>query len=374
MIILLGPVHPFRGGGITSFNERLMRELQTEGQEVEVYNFTLLYPGFLFPGKSQFSDQPVSLPFPAPRLINSCNPFNWIRVGLRLKRASPDIILVRYWLPFLGPCLGTILRIARLNRRIKVICIADNIVPHEKRFGDRLFTRYFVGPIDAFVTMSRKVLDDLHSFSPKKTLLVPHPLYDHFGEKVDKATARHHLGLPASDRIVLFFGFIRKYKGLDLLLEAMRDQAVASAGIRLMIVGEFYDDPADYAEWMESPELAARLILKTDFIPDGDIKYYLGAADFVIQPYRHATQSGVTPLAYFYEKAMLVTNVGGLPDMVPQGRAGVVVAPEPEAIAAGILELYRLGEAHFRPSLLEEKAKYSWKRLAASVLKLAEEV
>jgi glycosyltransferase involved in cell wall biosynthesis len=369
MIILLGPVHPYRGGGITSFNERLMTALQAEGQEVMVYNFKLLYPSFLFPGKSQMADHVVELPFAAPRLIHSCNPLNWIRVGLRLRKAAPDIVLVRYWLPLLGPCLGTILRIAARKRSIRIICIADNVIPHEKRFGDRPFTLYFVGPVERFITMSRQVLEDLRTFTHKPAIQVAHPLYDHFGAKVDKATARGHLGIPAGDRVILFFGFIRKYKGLDLLLEAMGDPRLE--GIRLLIAGEFYDDPDYYTPWLSRPEIASRLILKTGFIPDGDIPYYFGASDFIIQPYRSATQSGVTPLAYFYEKAMLVTRVGGLPDLVPDGKAGVVTEPNPQAIADGILALYGQGEAHFRSGLLEEKDKYSWSRLAKSILELA---
>jgi glycosyltransferase involved in cell wall biosynthesis len=371
MIILLGPVHPYRGGGITSFNERLMKALQAEGQEVAVYNFKLLYPSFLFPGKSQLTDQPVQLPFPAPRLINSCNPLNWIMVGRRLRKASPQIVVVRYWLPFMGPCLGTILRIAARNRQTRIICIADNVVPHEKRPGDRLFTRYFVKPVHAFITMSRKVLEDLHQFTDAPAVLRPHPLYDAFGPAVEKTAARGRLGIPTSDKVILFFGFIRKYKGLDLLLEAMGDPGVQAAGIRLIVAGEFYEDRAHYQALLERPDIASRLILHTEFIPDADIPLYFGAADFVIQPYRSATQSGVTPLAYYYEKPMLVTSVGGLPDLVPEGKAGVVADPAPESIARGILHLYEKGEQNFLPFLREEKKKYSWEQLARTVLELA---
>lgn len=371
MIILLGPVHPYRGGGITSFNERLMRALQEEGQDVRVYNFKLLYPSFLFPGKSQVTDEVVQLPFPAPRLINSCNPLNWLKVGRMLQKASPDIVLVRYWLPFMGPCLGTILRIASRNKRIRIVCIADNIVPHEKRFGDRAFTRYFVKPVHAFITMSAKVLSDLRSFSQSPAVLTPHPLYDAFGPAVDKAQARELLGIPLNQKVILFFGFIRKYKGLDLLLEAMSDPRLIEAGVHLIVAGEFYDDPAVYKLLMARPEVATRLILHTDFIPDAEIPRYFGAADFVVQPYRNATQSGVTPLAYYYEKPMLVTNVGGLPDLVPHGQAGVVVEPSPGAIASGILELFANGPDYYLPFILEEKKKYSWQELARTVLSLA---
>jgi glycosyltransferase involved in cell wall biosynthesis len=369
MIILLGPVHPYRGGGITSFNERLLKELQAEGHEVMAYNFTLLYPDFLFPGKSQMADHAVDLPFPAPRLVNAMNPLNWIKVGRKLRKAKPEIIIVRYWLPLLGPCLGTILRLK--HKDSKVVCIADNVIPHEKRPGDKPFTQYFVKPVSSFITMSKKVLEDLRLFTDKPAVQVPHPLYDQFGPGVAKDIARQKLHISPDEKVILFFGFIRKYKGLDLLLEGMADPRIGESGIKLMIAGEYYDDRAAYSQWLDNPVIASRLIQHTDFIPDQDIPYYFGAADFIIQPYKSATQSGVTPLAYFYEKAMLVTNVGGLPDLVPDKEVGLVVEPEPKAIADGILELYRLGEAHFRDNLLKEKAKYGWAALAQEVLRQA---
>jgi glycosyltransferase involved in cell wall biosynthesis len=315
------------------------------------------------------ADHPVTLPFPAPRLVNSMNPLNWIKVGSMLRKANPDIIVVRYWLPLLGPCLGTILRLR--NKKSKVICIADNVIPHEKRPGDRPFTQYFVKPVDSFITMSKKVKEDLSTFTNSPATLVPHPLYDQFGDKVEKNIARQKLGIAYDEKVILFFGFIRKYKGLDLLLEAMADPRIAAAGIKLMIAGEFYDDKASYAQWLEDPAIASRLILHTGYIPDGDIPYFFSAADFIVQPYRSATQSGVTPLAYFYEKAMLVTNVGGLPDLVPDKEVGIVVSPEPEAIAEGILELYTVGERFFLPNLLREKAKYSWAALARTLVSQA---
>ncbi len=357
MIVLLGPVHPYRGGGIVSFNERLLKALQDEGQEVMVFNFKVLYPKMLFPGKSQITEEPYPLPYESPRIIHSFNPFNWITTGRKLNKISPDIILVRYWLPFLGPCLGAILR--RANKKSRIICIADNIIPHEKRPGDKPFTRYFVKPVDAFITMSEKVQKDLRKFTAKPSKLVPHPLYDAFGPAVGKAEARAHLKLPQNEKIVLFFGFIRKYKGLDLLLTAMQELK----DVHLLIAGEFYDGKEGY-------NLDGQNIIdRTGFIPDKEIPYYFGAADFVIQPYISATQSGVTPLAYFYEKAMLVTNVGGLPDLVRN--SGVVVEPEPKAIAKGIMKLYEKGEAHFQPYLKEEKKKYSWETLAKTILELA---
>jgi glycosyltransferase involved in cell wall biosynthesis len=273
----------------------------------------------------------------------------------------------------MGPALGTILRRVRKNKHTKIVCIADNVIPHEKRFGDKPFTKYFLKSCDAFITMSEKVMSDLRLFEKDKPAQqVQHPLYDNFGAIISKEEARGKLRVGSHELVVLFFGFIRKYKGLDLLLEAMADERIKKAGIKLMVAGEFYEDAKQYGELIDKLSIKDQLILKTDFIPDSEVKYYLCAADAVIQPYRNATQSGVTPLAYHFEKPMVVTNVGGLPSLVPDGKVGVVVEPNPQAIAGGILKFYQLGEDYFIPHLRSEKQKYSWANLVNAVTKLAE--
>lgn len=371
-LIIIGPAWPLRGG-LASFDERLARQFSREGFDTTIYTFSLQYPGFLFPGTTQYSTEPAPADIRIKACINSINPLNWFRVGNELRKLRPDIIVIRYWLPFMGPCLGTILRRVRKNRFSKLICIADNVIPHEHRPGDTPFTRYFVRPVHAFVTMSDKVKKDLASFTDKPVKQVVHPLYDNFGEAMDKREARQRLGLPENGKIILFFGFIRKYKGLDLLLEAMNEPVIRQSGIQLLVAGEFYEDSKEYGELISRLNIAPQLILRTDFIADSEVKYYLSAADFVIQPYRNATQSGVTPLAYHFEKPMLVTNVGGLPDLVPDKKVGIVTAPAPQAIAQGILDLYRLGEEQFLPHLREEKKKYSWARLSETIRQLAGE-
>lgn len=370
-IVIIGPGHPLRGG-LATFNQRLATEFNREGHSCSIYSFSLQYPGFLFPGKTQYSDEPAPADLVIHSAINSINPFNWIKVGNRLRKEKPDIIVVRYWLPFMGPALGTILRRVKKNRHTKIVCIADNIIPHEKRPGDKPFTKYFVKSCDAFITMSEKVMQDLRRFETKKPAIqVSHPLYDNFGAILPKEAARAHLGLPAHQKIVLFFGFIRHYKGLDLLLEAMALLKNKGSDCKLLVAGEFYEDQQPYREQIQKLGLPDQLILRTDFIPDSEVRYYLCAADAVIQPYRNATQSGVTPLAYHFEKPMVVTNVGGLPALVPDGIAGLVVEPEPAAIAAGIERFYQLGEDYFIPHLRNEKLKYSWSSLADTILSLA---
>ncbi len=371
-VVIIGPAYPLRGG-LASFDERLAREFQSQHFDTTIYTFSLQYPSFLFPGSTQYSSEAPPADLNIKVCINSVNPFNWIKVGNELKKLQPDIIVVRYWLPFMGACLGTILRRVKKNHHTKIICIADNVLPHEKRIGDKQFTAYFLKPVDAFVTMSEKVLADLRSFTNKPAQKIVHPLYDNFGEKINKTEARKHLGLNVDDKIILFFGFIRKYKGLDILLEAMNVLKLHSTlNIKLLIAGEFYEDRKLYDDIIKKDQLQSNIILRTNFINDSEVKYYLSSADFVIQPYRNATQSGVTPLAYHFEKPMLVTNVGGLPSLVPDRKAGLVAEPNAESIAQKIVELYTSGEDHFLPYLREEKKKYQWNVLVDAIKQLAQ--
>ncbi|HLO80374.1 MAG TPA: glycosyltransferase [Chitinophagaceae bacterium] len=371
-IVILGSAYPLRGGGLSTFNERLAREFMHEGHKVTIYTFSLQYPSFLFPGKSQYSTEPAPPDLDIKVKVNSVNPLNWLNVGKELNQLKPDLIVVRYWLPFLGPALGTICRQARKNGHTKIICIADNVVPHEKRPGDELFTRYFLKAADGFITMSEKVMKDLASFhTGKPAIMVNHPLYDNFGAPVSKAEARKHLDLPADDKIILFFGFIRQYKGLDMLFEAMDNQEIRKMNIKLLVAGEFYQDSRQYLDQIEKLGIKDSVILHSDFISDPEVKYYCCAADFIIQPYRNATQSGVTPLAYHFEKPMVVTNVGGLPAMVQDGETGLIAEPDPLSIAEHIIEAYQIGEDHFLPHIREAKKKYSWKKLVEAIEGLA---
>ena len=376
-IIIIGPAHPLRGGGITTFNERLAKEFNDNADECSIYSFSLQYPSFLFPGKTQYSNEPAPKDLKIYSVINSVNPLNWIKVGNRVREERPDIVVVRYWLPFMGPALGTILRRVRKNRHTKIVCIADNIVPHEHRLGDKAFTKYFLKNCDAFIVMSEKVMTDLGKFVPHKPAkLVQHPLYDNFGDIVPKHEAREKLKIKNEELIILFFGFIRRYKGLDILLDAMgilkSNPNSKIQNLKLMIAGEFYEDKKTYLGQINRLGLNDAVILRTDFIPDSEVKYYLCAADAVVQPYRNATQSGVTPLAYHFEKPMIVTNVGGLAALVPNEKAGLVSEPNAQSIANAILRFYQLGENYFLPHLRSEKQKYSWSNLVNAIKTISE--
>ncbi len=368
-LVIIGPAWPLRGG-LSAFDEKLATQFTEKGIQTRIDTFSLQYPSFLFPGKSQYTTDPKPINVNIDVCINSINPFNWIKIGLKLYREKPDLIIVRFWIPFLAPCLGTILKIAKKNKHTKVISIIDNMIPHEKRMGDRLLTKYFVKTVDGFIAMSEKVKNDIKTFSHKPVSISPHPIFNHFGDPITKMEARTQLGLPEQDKIILFFGYIRKYKGLDLLIQAMANETIKNLGIQLIIVGEFYEDASTYHDLINALGLQNRISFYSNYIPDVEVKNYVCSADFIIQPYKNATQSGVTPLAYHFEKPMLVTNVGGLADTVPHLKTGIVVAPTAEEIAKGIETLYELGEKHFIPNIIEEKKKYSWSQMTEKFLAL----
>ncbi len=367
-IIIVGTAYPYRGG-LSAFNERLAYEYLQRGDQVEIYTFTLQYPSFLFPGKTQYSDEPAPEGLVIHRRVNSINPFNWLSVGREIAKKRPDLLITKYWLPFMGPCLGTIERRVRHNHHTRIVSILDNIIPHEHRPGDKMFSRYFVKSTDGFVAMSRSVLNDLSIFDKNKPRrFCPHPLYDHYGELISKESARKLLDLDPEGRYVLFFGFIRGYKGLDLLLDAMAKPEIKAAGIKLMVAGEFYGDSKPYLEQIERLGIKDSVLLFTDFIPDSQVNRYFRACDIVAQPYKSATQSGVTQIAFHFEKPMLVTNVGGLAEIVPDGKIGYVVEPDSNQIAQVLSEYYQGShEAAFTEGVKEEKKKYSWQNMTAAI-------
>jgi glycosyltransferase involved in cell wall biosynthesis len=372
-IVIIGPGWPLRGG-LSAFDEQLTRTFCKKGIKAEIETFSLQYPSLLFPGTSQYSTDPAPTDINIHAGINSINPFNWLRVGLRIKKQKPDLIIVRYWIPFLAPCLGTICRIIKSNKHTKVIAIIDNMIPHEKRWGDTILTKYFSKSVDGFLTMSGKVSKDVKTFSHKPTLLSPHPIFTHFGSPINKMEARKLLGINSTDKIILFFGFIRHYKGLDILLKAIASDIIKKEQIKLMIVGEFYEDAQPYYDLIKTLGITDSVILHTQFIPDNEVKKYVCSADFIIQPYRNATQSGVTPLAYHFEIPMLVTNVGALADTVPDGKCGVVVEPNEKDIADGIIKLYQSGKDYYTPFIKEEKKKYSWEQMADNFIILHQQL
>ena len=367
-IIIVGPAYPYRGG-IADFNERLAREFQREGHEVLTYTFTLQYPGFLFPGTTQYSTSPAPTDLNIVRKVNSVNPFNWIKIGREIRRQRPDLVMIRFWLPFLAPCLGTIARIVRRDKHIRVVGLLDNVIPHEHRIGDRMFARYMIKSVGGYVAMSESVLADAKSFDDTKPFaLTPHPLYDNFGDKVSREEAIAHLGLDADTRYVLFFGLIRDYKGLDLLLRAFADERLRGKKTKLIVAGEFYSNAEYYEKLEQELGVAEHIVWYKEFVPADQVRYFFAAADLVAQPYKTATQSGITQIAYHFERPMLVTDVGGLAEIVPHGKVGYVVQPEAGDIADALVDFVdNHSDADFREGILEEKTKYAWSNMTAAL-------
>lgn len=374
-VIIVGPAFPLRGG-IANFNEALCRAMNKAGFDTSIYSFSLQYPGFLFPGKTQYDTGSGPTDIQIHTRINSINPFNWLKVASEIRAEKPDLVIFRYWLPFMGPCLGTIARRVKKRGKTKVIAITDNVIPHEKRPGDSAFTRYFIKQCDGFIAMSRAVLNELSTFTQSdKKVFLPHPIYDIFGEKLAKDKALEHLGLNKNDKHILFFGFIRKYKGLDLLLNAMADERLKAMDVKLIIAGEYYEDSAYYEQIIAEKGLKNNVILRTEYIPSEEVRYYFCAADLVAQPYRTATQSGVTQIAYHFERPMLVTDVGGLAEIVPNNKVGYVTEVDPRSIANAIHDFYSSDkEMAFSTATAEEKKRFQWSSFVKGLMDLAQKL
>ncbi|MBQ1780486.1 MAG: glycosyltransferase [Bacteroidales bacterium] len=361
-IIIFGTAYPYRGG-LAAFNERLATEYQRQGHDVEMYTFTLQYPSFLFPGKTQYSPDPAPENLTIYRKVNSCNPFNWLKVGKEIAKKNADVVIFAYWMSFMAPCMGTIARRIKKNGHTKVIALVHNMIPHEPNILDKFLPPYFVKSMDGFMALSESVVKDIEKFDkrncPKR--FSPHPIYDHYGELLPREKALQLLNLDPQNRYALFFGFIRAYKGLDLLLEAFADERLQQSNVKLLVAGEFYGDPEPYLQKIKELKIEDSVILYNDYIPDTEVNRFFSVADIVAQPYKTATQSGVTQIAFHFEKPMLVTNVGGLPEIVPDGKIGYVVEPEPKPIADALCRFFTENkQEEFSQNVIEEKKKYAW--------------
>ncbi|MEN3039984.1 MAG: glycosyltransferase family 4 protein [Bacteroidia bacterium] len=369
-VAILGSAYPFRGG-LAAYNERLAYQLQSMGHEVQLYTFTVQYPEWLFPGKTQIRSGSPPQGLSIKRLLHSLGPLSWWRTARDMRGWHPDVVIVKFWLPVMGMSLGSVLKL--LTPPTRRLAILDNVIPHEARLGDRLFTRYFISSVDGAVAMSAAVAADWQKLTAKPVRLLFHPLYDHYGDPIPKAQACEALGLDPAYRYLLFFGLIRAYKGLDLLLEAWRTPKLRDlSSVKLLIAGELYEPYEKYRPLLEAPELRERVIFREGFVPDEQVKYYFSAADAVVQPYRSATQSGVTQIAYHFEKPMVVTNVGGLPEMVEDGKVGFVCPPEVEALAEAIRRLLDSPYEELTKAVREAKSRFGWAAFVSALMDFAQ--
>jgi len=370
-ILIVGPAHPLRGG-LATYNERLCKEFTQMGHSCSILSFSLQYPSFLFPGKTQLSTDVAPAGIQIFSEINSINPINWISVGLKFKKQNYDIVIFRYWMSFMAPAFGTIARILKSNKRTKILAITDNVNPHERKFFDKSFTNYFLPVCDGFLTMSESVKQDLIELKlTQPTAYVPHPMYDTFGAQMEKDVAKEKLGWQKNENYILFFGFIRKYKGLSILLDAMANPLIKSLNIKLVVAGEFYEDKKPYLEQIEKLQLQNNVIVCDDFIPNNEVSAYFCASDVVVQPYLNATQSGVTQIAYYYNKPMIVTNVGGLAELIPHNKVGLVCDVDSQKIAEAIHTYYSSNkEQEFSANAAIDKQRFTWDNLCQSLLNL----
>ncbi len=373
-IVIIGTAYPLRGG-IAHFNALLAEHLAVR-HFVETITFKRQYPRIFFPGKSQEEQGAIENVRPAPQLVDSVNPFNWGAVGRLVKRKQPDLVIFKYWLPFFGPCFGTIASVVKQNPRSKVLYICDNVIPHERRPGDLLLTRYAFKRADYFIVQSRAVEKELLRYFPgAEYRRVPHPVYENFGAPVPKTLARERLQI-RSKRVILYFGYVRAYKGLLHLIDAMkslRDHFGSHEDeILLLAVGEFYDDEKKYRDRVTGLGLERSVRFVPDYVPNSQVAEYFSAADIVVLPYLSATQSGIAQIAYNFDKPLIVTNVGGLAEIVADNKTGYVVPPgDAEEIARAVIRFYaEEKELEFAAAVEKEKKIYSWDHFVRSIEEL----
>jgi glycosyltransferase involved in cell wall biosynthesis len=361
-LAFLSTFYPLRGG-IAQFNASLTRALRAEGHEVEPWNFRRQYPKLFFPGKTQYVEAgDTALDVGARPLLDSVLPWNWEAAAARIRRAQPDVLLTKYWMSFFAPSLGYVA--SRMSPSTRCISILDNVMPHERRAFDRPLTRWFLRRQQGFVVMSSSVERDLDALAPEAPrIFLRHPLYDHFGPAPDRAQARRELGLDDGDRLLLFFGFIRAYKGLDTLLEAFD---LLEGPYRLMVAGESYEPFAPYAERVARSPRRERIELRERYIPDAETALLFSAADACVLPYHQATQSGIALIAAHFGLPLIATDAGGLGEYVRDGSNGVLVRQSgPEALAQGIRRYFDAGgRAHFEPGMQALRSELGWDRFA----------
>lgn len=373
-IILIGPSSPLRGG-IANFNDSLYAALEYN-HDTRITGYSLQYPSLFFPGRSQYDRGAPSAGIRSSELINSINPRSWYKTADEIVKAAPDLIVVHYWMPFFAPALGKIIRLVKKKLDTRVIGLLHNVEPHEKMPAAERLNRYFLESCDGFMVMSSQVMNDLENTGVRrKVRQVPHPVYDIFGEPVSRQFACDYLGLDPGQHHLLFFGIIRSYKGLDLLLKSMASKRISHINLKLLVAGEFYENENGYLDLAEHLGLEKKILFTKSYVPKEEVTYYFSASDLVVLPYLSATQSGITQVAYHFDKPMLVTRVGGLEETVPHGRVGYVCEKDPDEIAAAIADFFdndRAGE--FSGNIKTEKKRFSWEAMVKGIEELADEI
>lgn len=363
-IAFLSTFYPFRGG-IAQFNALLYKSMEEQKQEVKAYTFTCQYPSVLFPGKTQYvTESDKAIPIDSKAILNTVNPFSYEKTARKILKWKPDVLVIKYWMSFFAPSLGHVAKRLK-NKGVKIICIIDNAIPHETRFFDKPLARLFFRQCTHFIVMSDVVRNDLHQLYPEAhSLLLPHPLYNHFGEKQDRKTACETLNLHPDKKTLLFFGLIRDYKGLDLLIDAM---ASTDESYQLIIAGESYGDFGKYRQIIDVSPAKNRIQVRNRYIADEEVPILFSAADALILPYKSATQSGVIPIAYHFEVPVLATDVGGLKETIEQAGTGLICQPTAASLAEGIQKIFQSDRTVFVANIQKEKKALSWENFAETL-------
>ncbi len=366
-IAILSCFYPYRGG-ISQFNACLLQELE-KNHTVKAFNFKRQYPNILFPGKTQYvTKDDNAVPVESQALLDTANPFSYITTAKAIRDWNPDLLIMRYWMSWFAPSLGYVAR--HMKPGCKVISILDNVIPHEPHFFDRPFTSWFLKPQDGYVVLCNAVKDDLLSFIPDaRHICTPHPLYSHFGEKLQRQEALQSIGIKDSSRQtknILFFGLIREYKGLDLLIEAF---GKLDKSYRLIVAGEPYGSFEKYRKLIDACPNKENITLNTNYIEDNQVNRYFSSADVCVLPYRSATQSGISSVSYHFEVPMITTNVGGLKETIGDRGTGVIIDNgNPSTIAAAIEDYFSESNAGRREEMIQniklEKQRLSWSTFA----------
>lgn len=370
-ISIVGTFPPFRGG-IADLNSALFLNLSRQ-HDILPLNFTTQYPKLFFPGSTQLKKGPPAIKFQSERILSSINPLSWRKTAQRIIDYSPELLIFRYWMPFFAPAFASVLKRVKRKIDIKTLAICDNIVPHEKHFYDEFLTRQLLNKIDSFIVMSKSVENDLvERYPDAEYRYAPHPVYNIFYKRLPKEEARKQLGVQ-NDRVILNFGVIRRYKGLDILLNAVPKLKTELEDFTILIAGECYEDIEKYHQLIKSLQITDVVDLRTEFVPDDEVHFYFSAADVVVLPYRSATQSGIVPIAFNFDRPVIVTDVGGLPEIVVDGEVGFTVQCDSDAIAEAIIKFYneRL-EQKFSQNISSHKQIISWENFVRKIEELAQ--
>ncbi|MCZ6623347.1 MAG: glycosyltransferase [Deltaproteobacteria bacterium] len=365
-ITLVGLTYPFRGG-ISHYTTMLFKALERD-HRVSLISFTRLYPAFLFPGVTQFDHSRVAFGVQNERIIDTLNPVSWLKAFLKIKRQGCRLVVFQWWSPFFGLCFGTIGHLLRLFTRQKVVFICHNLIPHERHWADRFFSRYALSSADRLIAHSERDAESAKRLLPHvEAVCNPHPAYGQF--HINRPSRSEAQGkLSVEGKVLLFFGYVRPYKGLQYLLKAL-PRVLEETDVTLLVAGEFYDQKQTYLDLIRSLGLGAQVKVIDRYIPNEEVEVYFTACDVVILPYVSGTQSGIVQIAYSFDKPVICTSVGGLPDVVVEGQTGFVVNPEdPHALARAILAFYgSKGTDDFTDHIAAYKGRFGWDKLIEAI-------